>query len=177
MSDRDPDLIEVKIIVDDETIERGDIYDIIEPTRWMVDIYQNEEIYNQGLKQFTESQKNVFAIFWYKYEVDNGGHSQFFYNSTGIIWKDALKGLEKLGLNENAEVLKSATRKLGGSPSLDRTLRNEQLNNGSVDFDREDNEFYEIDKTVNLEDRLIEYIQKNRKDFYFSGNIMKPRGY
>ena len=176
MSQFDPDLIEVKMIVDDETIEKGDIYDIIEPARWMIDIYGNEETYKQGLKQFTESQKHVFSIYWYKYEVDNGGHSQFFHNSTGIVWKDALKGFEKLAFNENAEILKSAVTKLGGSPSLDRRLRINQLNNSKVDFEKEDNEFYNVEKKVKLEDRLIEYIQKNKTDFYFAGNVMKPKG-
>ena len=177
MSELDPEWIEVELIVDDETIERGDIYDIIEPTRWIVDIYGNVEVYNEGLKRFNESQKHVFAIYWYKYEIDNGGHSQFFHNSTGIIWKDTLKGFEEMALNENAEVLKSAARKLGGSPSLDRKLRIVQLNNSGVDFGTEDNEFYRLDEKVKLEDRLIEYIKRNRIDFYFAGHVMKPRGH
>ena len=61
MNEFDPDLIEVKIIVDDETIEKGDIYDIIEPTRWMIDIYGNEEIYIQGLVQFHRKSKVRFC--------------------------------------------------------------------------------------------------------------------
>jgi hypothetical protein len=60
---------------------------------------------------------------------------------------------------------------------LDRASRNEALNNSRVDFDEEDNGFYDIDKKVKLEERLIECIQKNRTHFYFSGHVLRPRGY
>ena len=85
MGNKEPEMVEVRIVINDQIIDQGDVYKIIEPLWWTVDIYQGEKIYSDGLGQFTENQKFVFAIEWYFAEVNNGGHSQFFSNSTGIV--------------------------------------------------------------------------------------------
>ncbi len=95
-----PEVVSTKIVVDDSLIDKKDIQAIIEPIWWSVDIYQSEAIYLTGLKSFSENQQYIFSIQWYIAEVNNGGHDQFFSNSTGIVWKDALKGFENIGLTE-----------------------------------------------------------------------------
>jgi hypothetical protein len=174
---KEPKMVDVRMIIDDQTIDQGDVFKIIEPLWWSVDIYQSEKIYNEGLKRFTESQKFVFAIEWYLAEVNNGGHAQFFSNSTGIVWKDALQGFQKLGLDENYQILKAAADSIGGNPSLDRGEREKQLNKYDEGFETLDMQFYETDKVVSIETKLLIFIKENKKDFYFSGQVRKPKDF
>ena len=44
-------------------------------------------------------------MIWYIAEVNNGGHDQFYFNSTGIVWKDALAGFGELGIDEAVEII------------------------------------------------------------------------
>ena len=49
------------------------------------------------MNPFSLPQRYVFAIQWHIGEVNNGGHYQFYDNSTGIVWEDSLKGFEVIG--------------------------------------------------------------------------------
>jgi hypothetical protein len=169
-----PVFIEEEIVIDDAVINEADVQKIIDPLWWAVDIYQSEEIYKEGLKRFSANQKYVFAIQWYLAEVNNGGHDQFFTNSTGIVWKDALDGFEKIGLKENYSILKAAADKLGGNPSLDRDTRQAQYDKMLPDFEKLDDRFFDSDKRTPIDSMVFEFIKLNRKDFYFRGKVKKP---
>jgi hypothetical protein len=169
-----PVFIEDEMVINDSVINEGDVQKIIDPLWWSVDIYQSEVIYKESLKTFTENQKYVFAIQWYLAEVNNGGHDQFFTNSTGIVWKDALKGFEKIGLRDNYTILKAAADKLGGNPSLNREEREQQYDRTNPDFEKLDDRFFDSDKKTPIDSIVLEFIKANRKDFYFRGRIKKP---
>jgi hypothetical protein len=169
-----PVFIEEEMVINDTVINEADVQKIIDPLWWSVDIYQTEEIYKETLKRFSANQKYVFAIQWYLAEVNNGGHDQFFTNSTGIVWKDALEGFEKIGLKENYAILKAAAGKLGGNPSLDHDRRQAQYDNMLPDFEKLDNLFFESDKRTPIDSMVLEFIKVNRKDFYFKGKVKKP---
>lgn len=158
--------------IDNSVISGGDIMDIIEPLWYGVSIYDGEEVYEEALSRFTPAQKYVHAMMWYSCEVYNGGHDQFFFNSTGIVWKNALKGFETIGFDEAADILRCAAEIMGGSPSLDRSTRQEQLDSLNDDeceaLDALDSRFYDIE---NFEDVIMDYINKNLGDFYFDGEI------
>ena len=110
----------VHVVVNDDTIAAGDYWPVIEPVWWSADIYHGPGLYEQSLSPFTESQRFVFAVRWYFSEINNGGHRQFYSNSTGIVWQDALVGLEAIGISKAAQILQISADRLGGSPSLDR---------------------------------------------------------
>lgn len=116
----------------------------------------------------------MFAIAWYRSEVNNGGHDQFFYNSTGIVWQDALDGFEKTRLDEFAVVLNDAVGRFSEPPSLDPEIRNEQMDEDEPGFDDLDSRYYELEETVNMDARLMRYVKKNREAFYFDGVVKKP---
>ena len=96
---------EERIIIDDEVIHEGDAFQVIAPVLWSVATYDGEEEYLNNLKQFSIPQKYVFAIFCYRSEVNNVGHDQFYFNSTGIVWADALNGFGEI----NIVVMRSRT--------------------------------------------------------------------
>ena len=83
----------VKITAEDiKKIE--EFWDILDPIYWTIDIYSSYEEYLNSAKDFALEQRYLNAISWYFMEVNNGGHFQFFDNSTGIVWEDTLNGLK-----------------------------------------------------------------------------------
>ncbi len=159
--------------IGDEEINSGDIQEIIKPLWYSVNIYDGEEQYNADLRPFTLPQRYVFAAEWYIAEVNNGGHDQFFFNSTGIVWREALECFRAAGLAECAEILCEAVERMGGNPSLDRMERMEALDKLEPDFEDLDRRFYRLPEE-SVYPRITEYILSNRDSFYFDGNIELP---
>ena len=79
--------------------------------------------YIETSKEFTLEQRYLNAICWYFAEVNNGGHYQFFYNSTGIVWEDALAGLRLFNMKELADNFQSVLDFFGGTVPFDRAER------------------------------------------------------
>ena len=162
------------IKIDDEFINKtDDPIAVIAPVWWTATIYDGEEKYNESLAPFSKEQRNVYALLWYLAEIENGGHDQFYFNSTGIVWKDALFGCKALGLDEVAEIISESASKMGGEPSLDRTVRQEQLDKYEPDFSELDSRLYKLDNEIY--GRIHQYILENRSAFYFEGEIKIPK--
>jgi hypothetical protein len=160
--------------IGDRQINGDDYFAVIEPVFWSVSIYDGLERYERDLAKFSKEQRFVLACHWYMSEVNNGGHDQFYDNSTGIVWKDAREGFIAIGAKEVAAIIDESSRRLGGTPSLDRGERQGQLERFNPQFDDLDNKFFRLDKKLNYERKLMEYIRANRKKFYFSGKVKKP---
>lgn len=92
------------------------------------DIYGTEGAYRESISGASPGQIAIFAVTWYMSEVNNGGHYQFFSNSTGIVWEDALAGLELIGDEERASILKESIDHIPGKPC---TLRSRQAHRPS----------------------------------------------
>jgi hypothetical protein len=163
----------VDVCVDENTVAAGDPWAVIEPVWWTANIYDGPEQYELSLLPFSRSQRLVFAVFWYRSEVNNGGHHQFYFNSTGIVWKDALEAFQAMGAPEFASILAESAARLGGSPSLDRHERSEQLEAFAPDFNDLDDRFYEAENRLNLDDRVISFIRTRPSDFFFEGKIRR----
>ncbi|MBK9925776.1 MAG: DMP19 family protein [Anaerolineales bacterium] len=162
------------IKIDDEFIKSNDDpMKIISPVWWSATIYDGEEKYNESLAPFSKEQRNVYALLWYLAEVENGGHDQFYFNSTGIVWKDALLCSKILGLDEVSKIIEESAVKMGGEPSLDREARQEQLDKYEPDFTELDSRLYEIDNQIY--ERIYQYVLENKRAFYFNDKIKIPK--
>lgn len=150
--------------------EVEDAFSLIEPLWGRVDIYGSPEDYERTAGIFSCAQRHLFAVDWYRKEVNNGGHHQFFFNPTGIVWRDALAGLQAAGATEHAAILKAAADR-AGKPSLDRAQRVEQLGE-ELDFEDLDDRFYNA--TEDLEARLLSYARNEEESFFFSGDVERP---
>lgn len=159
----------VDITVNDSTIQSGYISTVIEPVWWMGNIYEDYDTYTQSLSQCSQEQRFVFAIIWYEAEVLGGGHVQFFTNAAGIVWQEALLGLEAIGQQDAFAILNESTKRLGGSPSFDRDIRCNQLRIHDATFTDLDDAFRKIE----LHTALRTYIAKHRESFFFNGKIAK----
>ena len=92
-----------RTITVEEIQATDDMWTINEPMYWTINIYGSYDDYLESGKPFTLEQRYLNAISWYFAEVNNGGHHQFFYNSTGIVWEDALAGLRLFKMDELAD--------------------------------------------------------------------------
>ena len=164
----------VHICVDDSIIETADPEKILEPVWWSGNIHDGPEEYDKSLSVFSHAQRLLYALTWYCSELLNGGHDQFYSNSTGMVWKEAMGAFEALELPEFASILRESAERLGGSPSLDHQARKGQLDACKPDFSDLDQHFYEADKRVNLDGRIMSFIRARPSDFYFEGKINKP---
>ncbi|MBD0380179.1 DMP19 family protein [Paenibacillus sedimenti] len=163
----------IDLVIDDSVINSNDVFKIIEPLWWSVSIYEGEDQYNKDLSRFSSPQQYIFAIQWYLSEVNNGGHYQFYDNSTGIVWQEAMNGFKEINLIEFYDLIKESTIRLGGNPSKDRDERQGKLEEYEPDFEDLDTKLYELED--NLEIYLMDYIRSNRSDFYFSGKVAVPK--
>jgi uncharacterized membrane protein len=162
------------VVVNDQVIDEGDVYKIIDPLRWTVSIYDGLEKYESDLKKFSIPQKYIFAISWYRDEINNGGHDQFYSNSTGIVWEDALNGFKEIGLPEFQKILEESAQRMGGYPSKDRNERQDQLSTQNPDFEDLDKRYYKLEGS-SFDSAMLKYIKKNRRNFYFDEVVKKPK--
>ena len=112
-----------RTITVEEILATDDMWTINEPAYWTINIYGSYDNYLESAKGFTVEQRYLNAICWYFAEVNNGGHHQFFYNSTGIVWEDALAGLRLFKMDILADNLQSVIDYFGGSVPFNREER------------------------------------------------------
>jgi len=164
----------VQLCIDDGFIATADSWTVIEPVFLTANIYDGPEEYERSLKPFSRYQRQLSARHWYFSEVENGGHSQFYTNSTGIVWKDALAALTTLGLSDLAEVLQDAANLLGGSPSLDHETRCQQYEEHRPKFRSVDEKCYALLQSADMEHRILQLIRNQPGEFHFQGQIRRP---
>jgi len=166
---------ETHIRIGHEEIMNGDPHSIIDPLWWEVRTYEGEKAYNEDLDQFSLPQRYIFAIQCYMAEVNNGGHWQFYYNSSGIVYPDALQGFLEIGHQQAYDILNETIALAGGKIPLDRSRRIRQLDRLSDSqndaMEALDMAFFEID---DLDEKMMAYIKANESDFYFDGTVMMP---
>jgi len=113
-------------------------------------------------------------MLWYDAEVCNGGHHQFYSNSTGVVWPNALAGFEAAGMLTIASILRESADRLGGRPSLVKSERNRQLEVTAVDFGDLDDRYYAYNRAQDFDASIMKYIRESPAEFYFSGFVEKP---
>jgi hypothetical protein len=146
-------------------IAENDSFAVIDPVWNSVSIYDGLRKYNEDLSRFSEHQRLVLACHWYIAEVNNGGHHQFYSNSTGIVWADALHGFRAVGLPQVADILDESIIRMGGAPCFDRDERQRTLERLEPNFDDLDKRFYALDGQVSIEASLTAYMRANSRAF------------
>lgn len=162
-----------RTITVEEILATDDMWTINEPAYWTINIYSSYDDYLESAKGFTVEQRYLNAICWYFAEVNNGGHHQFFYNSTGIVWEDALAGLRLFKMDTLADNLQSVIDYFGGSVPFDREERWAILKDWDdevFDFlDKKDDVLYEYDGIY--EDT---FVHEHPELFVFDGTYKVP---
>ncbi len=81
-----------------------------------------------GWDRLTPAEKHLLSIRMLDAEVNNGGFAQFFFNSSGDRWPEALAGLEAAGAEQHAALLRAVLERFpGGQPATGRDKRQDEL--------------------------------------------------
>lgn len=100
-------------------------------------------------------QRYYIAVFRCDAEINNGGLAQYFVNSSGDNWRDALAGLEAMGSTDRLAVVREAISLFGSDgPSESRDKRQDQLSklykkNNSI-FEALESRYYDSDEVVEV---------------------------
>ena len=120
----------------------------IEPYWEAVSIYDGPIVFRAGFDAIPAAAQHLFAAHWLQSEVCNGGFTQFFANSTGVLAPQAEVAFRALGMPETAALVARAMRWFGPVYPLDRKARNDQLDAFDDDKDSEiesvDERFFEL---------------------------------
>jgi hypothetical protein len=165
----------VRLDVDAKFIATHDPFDVLDPVWWSGNMSGSVEDYERCLGPFSREQRLMSAVLSYQSEVENGGHDQFFFNSTGIVYPDAVAGLRELNLTEGAEILTEVGRRMGGAPARDWNERQRQLDKVHPKFDDLDTRFYDLEKQVDLDSIVSDYMRSHANAFTFHGTVQIPR--
>jgi len=101
----------------------------------------------------------LWLIFWLGWQVENGGISQFFWNSQGDYALETLEALQAIGAAESYRVLAQACALFpDGRPSQDQEVRQDQIRDISAHAGVEDiDDMIVGDLDANLTELLWEY--------------------
>jgi Domain of unknown function (DUF4375) len=66
------------------------------------------------LDDLTPGQRALYALYWARSEIDNGGFHQYLYNPTGRLANEALRGAELIGATEFATLFREVRTLLFG---------------------------------------------------------------
>ena len=124
--------------------------------------------HGENIEKLSKEEKSFYLVFQLEREINNGGFSQFFYNSSGDFANYTAAALREIGAEKTAKICDRALALFGGTVSNNRDERITMLNNTFTDENSEilsqcDNDFYEYaDDLVELN---YQFIMKNKNHF------------
>ena len=123
----------------------------------------------KGLAAFTVPERYVYAVQGMQREVNNGGWSQFFFNSSGALAADLVPALKAIGATGCASIAERAVKIFGTPKSLSMEDRTDHLVKITDDYEKQlweelDSEFYDHG-AEDYDAMMIEYIAANLEAF------------
>lgn len=137
-----------------------------------VDIYRGATELKAGLAKATAGQVAVYATRFADSEICNGGFHQFFGNSTGILYREAVAGFERIGATPYGALLERAGALLGATVPRDRDARNRRLDRLPDEewyqrFDKIEERYYALRRGPKaLEGYARRYIDAHPDEFF-----------
>lgn len=124
--------------------------------------------YGEDIGKLSDAEKVFYLNTQLESEVNNGGFSQYFYNSSGDFANEVLYSLNAIGAEQTASIYRKALSALGGLLPKDRDEREELLDKILIDSVGEllnecDNDFFLYPD--NLEELNYQYIINNKEQF------------
>jgi hypothetical protein len=124
--------------------------------------------YGEDIEKLSDVEKVFYFNTQLESEVNNGGFSQYFFNSSGDFANETVNSLSAIGAVQTASIYKKALLALGSELPKDRDEREELLDKILTDSVGEllseyDAEFYKC--ADNLEELNYQYIINNKEQF------------
>ncbi len=168
-----PEWVLKRVLVDDGTIAADDPQAIINPVWFTADFYESVDVLEETLVRFSLPQRLIWAVLWTSAEICNGGLDQYFSNSTGMIWPEAIEGFEAIGRRDLAEIMSAAVACFPSPPARDRKTRCEALDALAEDaLDDLTGRYYDLEG--DLFGEIMAYIRSQPEAFYFDDVIYTP---
>ncbi len=158
----DLSLLEQFLDSPDEAVTEGAVKGLYQFHSFSETIRDAWEVENEkGWQALTKAEKHILAIEILNNEVNNGGFTQYYFNSSGDQWVDALAGLDAIGAVKHRELmLRTLSIFPDRKPSTSRDDRSEQLakivRRKEDPFHDEDSVWYKL-KEENLDKLMLRY--------------------
>lgn len=149
-----------------------EIFAITDPSQFSGEITQylyEKTSYSEDLSPLNEWELTVYFVEELQSEVMNGGFDQYFINSSGDHWQEAVTACEAIGAIQTAELLRKASQAYGCELPKDREEREEAIESNAKDgYDEElsalDSIFYAYEENVDA--LIFDYCQQHQKMFF-----------
>ena len=134
----------------------------------MTEHLDNKTQYGEDMSALSEAERIFYITQTLEMEVNNGGFSQFFYNSSGNFSNELVGAFTAIGANATAAICQEAISAFGRDIPVDRDEREEMLDElESDEFDEIleecDNAFYDYED--NLNELNYNFVMKNKEFF------------
>jgi len=102
----------------------GAYLELVDPLMDEISIVDGPAVYLDGMRNIPEHAGLLFATHHAYWEMGNGGFSQFFLNSTGVLAPEAVRGFRLLGMPRSSEIIERAMSHFGRVYPRGRDERN-----------------------------------------------------
>jgi hypothetical protein len=125
--------------------------------------------YGEDLSKLNQFELTVYFVEELQSEVMNGGFDQYFFNSSGDHWEEAITACEAIGAVQTAGLLQKAAQAYGCELPKEREEREAAIESHARDgYDEElaalDSIFYAYEE--NVDTLIFDYCQQNKKMFF-----------
>lgn len=139
---------------------------INDPVLEILDTIQKKCNYGDNINELSSAEKVVYFIGDIESEINNGGISQYLFNSSGKYAKEGIKALKDIGAEYTATLLVEALNIYKNGPTNDGRNEpeyDELTEEQEGELNRIDEKFYEYNDDLN--DLQIKYIKSNLTEF------------
>lgn len=128
----------------------------------------NKTQYGEDMSVLSEAERIFYITQALETEVNNGGFSQFFYNSSGDFSNELVSAFTAIGANTTASICQRAVAAFGQDIPVDRDEREElltELESKGIDkiWEECDDAFYAYDD--NLNELNYKFVMKHKGSF------------
>ena len=134
----------------------------------MTEYLDSKTKYGEDMSVLSESERIFYITQTLEMEVNNGGFSQFFCNSSGNFSNELVSAFTAIGANVTATICQKAISAFGREIPVDRDEREEmldELENDEIDEILEECDSAFSDYKDNLNELNYNFVMKNKESF------------
>jgi len=134
----------------------------------MTEYLDHKTQYGDDMSVLSEAERIFYITQTLEMEVNNGGFSQFFYNSGGDFANELVSAFTAIGANATAAICQKAISAFGREIPIDRDEREEMLDELKSDeideiLEECDNAFFDYEDDLN--ELNYHFVMKNKESF------------
>ena len=134
----------------------------------MTEHLDNKTQYGEDMSALSEAERIFYITQTLEMEVNNGGFSQFFYNSSGNFSNELVGAFTAIGANATAAICQKAISAFGRDIPVDSDEREkmlDELESDEIDeiLEECDSAFYDYED--NLNELNYNFVMKNKESF------------